>query len=135
MGVPAAGSRPLSRALGAEAGRTLAAVWIFWPPTPCSALVGGLGDAVDATVEAAVIGALTLGALAATLGSGVTKFVEASVIEDEPFQTGRVDSAPLVARIRAPPVGPADAFRRMPMAFRRGAPGRITPSSAARSER
>ena len=83
-----------------------------------------------------MIGALTLGALAATLGSGVTTFVEASVIEDEPFQTGRLDSAPLVARITRAADRPRGLrSARAPMAVRRVAPGRITPSSAARSER
>jgi hypothetical protein len=68
---------PIERAKAGEAGRTLSAVWAFLAAYTALTLIRA-DDGIFATAAgSAVIGALSLGALAVTMGSGFTKYAEA----------------------------------------------------------
>jgi hypothetical protein len=68
---------PIERAKAGEAGRTLSAVWAFLAAYTALTLIRA-DDGIFATAAgSAVIGALSLGALAVTKGSGFTKYAEA----------------------------------------------------------
>jgi hypothetical protein len=68
---------PIERAKAGEAGRTLSAVWVFLASYTALALFRNESGIFSTAAGSAVIGALTLGALAATMGSGFTKYAEA----------------------------------------------------------
>ena len=68
---------PVERAMAGEAGRTLAAVWVFLASYSGLALFRGESGIFSTAAGSAVTGALSLGALAVTMGSGFTKYSEA----------------------------------------------------------
>jgi len=68
---------PIDRAKAGEAGRTLSAVWVFLSSYTALALFRDEDSILSTAAGSAVVGALTLGALAATMGSGFTKYAEA----------------------------------------------------------
>ena len=65
---------PIERAKAGEAGRTLAAVWVFLASYAGLAMIREVNGVFDTAAGSAVTGALTLGALAVTMGSGFTKY-------------------------------------------------------------
>ena len=113
---------PLERAKAGEAGRALAAVWVFLASYSALSILRTENAVFDSAAGSAVAGALTLGALAVTMGSGYTKYAEAiyakpaapppptldavstagdqSTARDHPTASGTSD---------APPSGPAPA--------------------------
>ncbi len=68
---------PIGRAKAGEAGRTLGAVWVFLATYSVLAWFRGDNDVFSSGAGSAVVGALTVGALAVTMGSGYTKYAEA----------------------------------------------------------
>lgn len=68
---------PIERAKAGEAGRALAAVWVFLASYTLLSILRTENPIFDSAAGSAVAGALTLGALAVTMGSGYTKFAEA----------------------------------------------------------
>lgn len=68
---------PVERAKAGEAGRTLGAVWVFLAAYSVFNLVRAGDGVFETAAGSAVLGALTLGALAVTMGSGYTKYAEA----------------------------------------------------------
>jgi len=68
---------PIERAKAGEAGRGLAAVWVFLASYSTLALFREENGIFETAAGSAVTGALTLGALAVTMGSGFTKYAEA----------------------------------------------------------
>jgi hypothetical protein len=68
---------PIERAKAGEAGRTLSAVWAFLAAYTALTLVRSDSGVFDTAAGSAVTGALSLGALAVTMGSGFTKYAEA----------------------------------------------------------
>lgn len=68
---------PVGRAKAGEAGRTLSAVWVFLASYSALAVFRNESGIFSTAAGSAVVGALTLGALAATMGSGFTKYAEA----------------------------------------------------------
>ena len=68
---------PIERAKAGEAGRTLSAVWVFLASYSALAVFRNEDGIFSTAAGSAVVGALTLGALAATMGSGFTKYAEA----------------------------------------------------------
>jgi len=113
---------PIERAKAGEAGRALAAVWVFLASYSALSILRTENTVFDSAAGSAVAGALTLGALAVTMGSGYTKYAEAiyakpaapppptldavstagdqSTARDHPTASGTSD---------APPSGPAPA--------------------------
>jgi hypothetical protein len=73
---------PIGRAKAGEAGRTLAGVWVFLAAYSLVAWLRDDNDVFASGAGSAVVGALTVGALAVTMGSGYTKYSEA--IHGEP---------------------------------------------------
>jgi len=71
----------VGRAKAGEAGRSLAAVWVFLASYMALTLISSGEGILDTPAGSAVIGALTLGALAVTMGSGYTKYAEAMYAE------------------------------------------------------
>ncbi len=67
----------IGRAKAGEAGRTLAAVWVFLAAYSLLAWLRDDNDVFNSAAGSAVLGALTVGALAVTMGSGFTKYSEA----------------------------------------------------------
>ncbi len=92
---------PIERAKAGEAGRTLSAVWAFLAAYTALTLVRSDSGVFDTAAGSAVTGALSLGALAVTMGSGFTKYAEA--INAKP--AGTVTPVPEAAP--APSVTPA----------------------------
>ena len=68
---------PIERAKAGEAGRALAAVWVFLASYSALSILRTENAVFDSAAGSAVAGALTLGALAVTMGSGYTKYAEA----------------------------------------------------------
>ncbi len=68
---------PIERAKAGEAGRSLAAVWVFLASYSALSILRSESGIFDSAAGSAVAGALTLGALAVTMGSGYTKYAEA----------------------------------------------------------
>lgn len=68
---------PVERAKAGEAGRTLSAVWVFLMAYASLSLFREEDGIFSTAAGSAVTGALTLGALAVTMGSGYTKYAEA----------------------------------------------------------
>ncbi len=68
---------PIGRAKAGEAGRTLGAVWVFLATYSLAAWLRDDNDVFQSGAGSAVVGALTVGALAVTMGSGYTKYSEA----------------------------------------------------------
>ncbi|HYN74344.1 MAG TPA: hypothetical protein VES60_17765, partial [Nakamurella sp.] len=68
---------PIERAKAGEAGRALAAVWVFLASYSMLSILRTENAIFDSAAGSAVAGALTLGALAVTMGSGYTKYAEA----------------------------------------------------------
>jgi hypothetical protein len=68
---------PIERAKAGEAGRALAAVWVFLASYSLLSILRNENAIFDSAAGSAVAGALTLGALAVTMGSGYTKYAEA----------------------------------------------------------
>ncbi len=68
---------PIGRAKAGEAGRTLGAVWVFLAAYSLLAWLRDDNDVFNSAAGSAVLGALTVGALAVTMGSGFTKYSEA----------------------------------------------------------
>lgn len=68
---------PVEQAKAGEAGRSIAAVWVFLTAYTLISLITADEGIFGSTAGSAVTGALTLGALGATMGSGYTKYVEA----------------------------------------------------------
>lgn len=68
---------PIERAKAGEAGRTLGAVWVFLASYTALNVIRVENGIFDTAAGSAVTGALTLGALAVTMGSGFTKYSEA----------------------------------------------------------
>ena len=68
---------PIERAKAGEAGRTLSAVWAFLAAYTALTLIRADSGIFDTAAGSAVTGALSLGALAVTMGSGFTKYAEA----------------------------------------------------------
>lgn len=68
---------PIGRAKAGEAGRTLAGVWVFLALYSLLAWIRDDNDVFSSGAGSAVVGALTVGALAVTMGSGYTKYAEA----------------------------------------------------------
>ena len=68
---------PVERAKAGEAGRTLGAVWVFLAAYTALNFIRVENGIFDTAAGSAVTGALTLGALAVTMGSGFTKYSEA----------------------------------------------------------
>jgi hypothetical protein len=94
---------PIERAKAGEAGRTLSAVWAFLAAYTALTLIRADSDIFDTAAGSAVTGALSLGALAVTMGSGFTKYAEA--INAKP--AGAVAKTVEPARpTRPPPVDP-----------------------------
>jgi hypothetical protein len=83
---------PVERAKAGEAGRTLGAVWVFLAAYTGLTLFREESGVFDTAAGSAVIGALTLGALAVTMGSGFTKYAEA--INSRPAITPPANPAP-----------------------------------------
>jgi hypothetical protein len=92
---------PIERAKAGEAGRTLSAVWAFLAAYTALTLVRSDSGVFDTAAGSAVTGALSLGALAVTMGSGFTKYAEA--INAKPAGT----VAPVPGPAAAPTVTPA----------------------------
>lgn len=67
----------IERAKAGEAGRTVGAVWVFLVAYSTLTMLREESGIFDSTAGSAVTAALTLGALAATMGSGFTKYTEA----------------------------------------------------------
>jgi hypothetical protein len=68
---------PIEQAKAGEAGRALAAVWVFLAAYSGLTLFRDENGISDVVASSAVTGALSLGALAVTMGSGFTKYSEA----------------------------------------------------------
>lgn len=68
---------PVERAKAGEAGRAIAAVWVFLTAYTLISMVTADQGIFGSAAGSAVTGALTLGALGATMGSGYTKYTEA----------------------------------------------------------
>lgn len=68
---------PIGRAKAGEAGRTLGGVWVFLATYSVLAWLREDNDVFNSGAGSAVVGALTVGALAVTMGSGYTKYAEA----------------------------------------------------------
>jgi len=68
---------PIEQAKAGEAGRALAAVWVFLAAYSGLTLFRDDTGISDVVASSAVTGALSLGALAVTMGSGFTKYSEA----------------------------------------------------------
>ena len=68
---------PIERAKAGEAGRALAAVWVFLASYSLLSILRNENAIFDSAAGSAVAGALTLGALTVTKGSGYTKYAEA----------------------------------------------------------
>lgn len=68
---------PVEQAKAGEAGRSIAAVWVFLTAYTLVSMITADEGIFGSTAGSAVTGALTLGALGATMGSGYTKYVEA----------------------------------------------------------
>ncbi len=68
---------PVEQAKAGEAGRSIAAVWVFLTAYTLLSMITADEGIFGSTAGSAVTGALTLGALGATMGSGYTKYVEA----------------------------------------------------------
>lgn len=68
---------PVEQAKAGEAGRSIAAVWVFLTAYTVISMVTSDEGIFGSSAGSAVTGALTLGALGATMGSGYTKYVEA----------------------------------------------------------
>ena len=68
---------PIERAKAGEAGRTLSAVWAFLAAYTALTLIRADEGIFATAAGSAVTGALSLGALAVTMGSGFTKYAEA----------------------------------------------------------
>ena len=68
---------PIEQAKAGEAGRALAAVWVFLASYSGLTLFRDETGISDVVASSAVTGALSLGALAVTMGSGFTKYSEA----------------------------------------------------------
>jgi len=71
----------VGRAKAGEAGRSLAAVWVFLASYTGLTMIRTESGIFDTAAGSAVVGALTLGALAVTMGSGFTKYAEAVYAE------------------------------------------------------
>jgi hypothetical protein len=68
---------PVERSKAGEAGRSLSAVWVFLASYAALAMVRSESGIFQSAAGSAVTGALTVGALAVTMGSGFTKYAEA----------------------------------------------------------
>ena len=88
---------PVERAKAGEAGRSVGAVWVFLVAYSTVNTIRGETGIFDSTAGSAVTAALTLGALAATMGSGYTKYSEAMNANrgtpDSPDRTPAPDEA------------------------------------------
>ena len=84
---------PIERAKAGEAGRTLSAVWVFLASYSALAVFRNESGIFSTAAGSAVVGALTLGALAATMGGGFTKYAEA------------IHAKPAAPRLTAQPAG------------------------------
>ncbi|MEP6561249.1 MAG: hypothetical protein ABJD68_09280 [Nakamurella sp.] len=103
---------PIERAKAGEAGRTLSAVWIFLASYSLLTLIRDESGVFQSAAASAVLGALTVGALAVTMGSGYTKYVEAvNAARPEPAGPPQRTQSPepAVAPGHAETPGPADA--------------------------
>ena len=105
---------PIERAKAGEAGRTLSAVWVFLASYSALAVFRNEDGIFSTAAGSAVVGALTLGALAATMGSGFTKYAEAvhakprtppaiGTTARSPLTTTEQDSAPTTGAASATP--------------------------------
>ena len=83
-----------------EAGRSIGAVWVFLAAYILVGLFQGEQGPFDSAAGGAVLSALTLSALALTMGSGYTKYREV-MAEERPDMGGLADTSPEDA------VGPA----------------------------
>jgi hypothetical protein len=83
---------PIERAKAGEAGRTLSAVWAFLASYTALTLIRADSGIFDTAAGSAVTGALSLGALAVTMGSGFTKYAEA--INAKPTGAAPAPTAP-----------------------------------------
>ena len=101
---------PIERAKAGEAGRALAAVWVFLASYSLLSILRGENGIFDSAAGSAVAGALTLGALAVTMGSGYTKYAEAIYAKPSapPPPTVDVVSTADDRRPTAPPDGAQD---------------------------
>jgi hypothetical protein len=99
---------PVERAKAGEAGRTLSAVWAFLASYTALTLIRSDNGIFDTAAGSAVTGALSLGALAVTMGSGYTKYAEA-VNAKPAAAVGKAAVAgivPTATATKAPPDGP-----------------------------
>ena len=101
---------PIERAKAGEAGRALAAVWVFLASYSLLSILRSENAIFDSAAGSAVAGALTLGALAVTMGSGYTKYAEAIYAKPSapPPPTVDVVSTADDRRPTAPPDGAQD---------------------------
>ena len=97
---------PIERAKAGEAGRALAAVWVFLASYSLLSVLRTEDAIFDSAAGSAVAGALTLGALAVTMGSGYTKYAEAIYANPSARPAAPVDARP-TAEDR-PPQPPPD---------------------------
>jgi len=101
---------PIEHAKAGEAGRALAAVWVFLASYSLLSILRSDNAIFDSAAGSAVAGALTLGALAVTMGSGSTKYAEAIYAKPSapPPPTVDVVSTADDRRPTAPPEGEQD---------------------------
>jgi len=98
---------PVERAKAGEAGRTLSAVWAFLAAYTALTLIRADAGIFDTAAGSAVTGALSLGALAVTMGSGFTKYAEA--INAKPAAVGKAAVAAGPAPVATVATGDAGA--------------------------
>ena len=110
---------PIERAKAGEAGRSLAAVWVFLVSYAAVSVLRQESGILNTPAGSAVIGALTVGALAVTMGSGFTKYAEAihaarpaaDQAQTPDPRTDPAESADLAAPIDAARPGTSPAAR------------------------
>lgn len=93
---------PLERARAGEAGRALAAVWVFLASYAVVSAVAPVESTTEAAAGAAVLGALSLGALAITMGSGYTHYAEAMHLPPNDSHDGTRSGLPSAGGISRP---------------------------------
>jgi len=93
----------------AKAGRSLSAVWVFLASYAALALFRDENGVFSSPAGSAVTGALTVGALAVTMGSGFTKYTEAMNAKPAARQTAVQQT--VAPQPVTPPEPPADPDR------------------------
>jgi len=119
---------PIERAKAGEAGRTLSAVWAFLASYTALTLIRSDSGIFDTAAGSAVTGALSLGALAVTMGSGFTKYAEAINAKPAAAAVATGPATTIANGRTADDDDPASPRGRPPIAAPDGAAGKQPPA-------